>query len=184
MPRKRAFVVGTLMVSLGVLIAIASYRMAVRESRLSKTAKNPKALAGSLPEKTTAESRDLSEGPKWGHLRGRFVFVGKPPEPKRLVAAKGTPTCEEALYDESLIVGSDGGLANVFVWLVTEDLARPLAVHPSYEKNAGGKVEFKFQHCRLFPHAHLLWTTQTLLEDNQDKISHDPKLGLWSNAPS
>ena len=154
---------GLLLVTAGVFIGFVCFRWIVRGTLSDNVAPPANELQGdspSLAQKSNAIKPGLppaavhpsgAQGPgttssahdvhnmQWGHLRGRFVFVGKAPERKRIVAAKGTPTCDTPLYDESLTIGQDGGLANVFVWLVTDDLIHELPVHPSYAKDAKEK---------------------------------------------
>lgn len=82
-----------------------------------------------------AEEAAASTGTGWGTLTGRFVFVGTPGEPKALVVDKDTAVCTaegRKLFDQSLQVGSDGGLANVVVFArkVTRVKDRPVPEKP------------------------------------------------------
>ena len=78
-----------------------------------------------------AGGRDLprrpSSGPReaeWGDLVGRFVYDGKPPERKKLKVDKDLECCGKFdIRDESLMVGPDGGLANVYVYLRSAKVA-------------------------------------------------------------
>src|SRR5262245_38890784 len=56
-----------------------------------------------------------STGTGWATLKGRFKFDGSPPAPGRLVADKDTEVCGRggSIPDNSLLVASDGGIANV-----------------------------------------------------------------------
>ena len=81
------------------------------------------------------------EAALWGDLKGRFVYDGKPPERKRLKVDKDVTCCGKFdIRDESLMVGRDGGLANVFVYLRTRRvavIARSLSKQAANEVTAG-----------------------------------------------
>ena len=66
---------------------------------------------------------------QWGDLVGRFVYDGKAPERKRLKVDKDVEFCGKFdIRDESLMVGPDGSLANVFVYLRTPKV--PISPEP------------------------------------------------------
>ena len=50
-----------------------------------------------------------------GHARGTFKYVGTPPTPGKLNVDKDTEVCGKGMgmLDNSLVVGSDGGIANI-----------------------------------------------------------------------
>jgi hypothetical protein len=55
----------------------------------------------------------------WGHLRGRFVFDGKPPVRKPVLITADKEFCgNKNLLEEEVVVKPDSkGLANVAVWI-------------------------------------------------------------------
>ena len=58
---------------------------------------------------------------EWADLTGRFVVEGTPPEPEKLKVDKDVECCGKFdVRDESLLVGKDGGLENVYVYLRTK----------------------------------------------------------------
>ena len=83
--------------------------------------------------------------------------------------------------DESIVVGSDGGLANVIVYLYLGRGKKVSAVHPDYEKTAGDKVVLSNENCRFEPHIVLLRTSQTLEIKNADGFGHNTKLDGFNN---
>ena len=57
-----------------------------------------------------------------GTMKGRFLYDGKPPKPEPLDTSR-EPLCKQFnLVDESLVVGADGGLKNVLVFVVSKDV--------------------------------------------------------------
>jgi hypothetical protein len=103
----------------------------------------------------------VASAQEWGTLKGKFVFDGKPPVPKAINVTK-EPACEaHKLVDESVVVGDDGGLANVVVYLYLGRGKKVSAVHPDYEKTANDKVVLSNENCRFEPHVALLRTSRT-----------------------
>jgi hypothetical protein len=88
---------------------------------------------------------------RWGDLKGRFVYDGTPPAPKTvdLKGQRDAAYFEKAdIQDESLLVAKDGGLASVFVYVLSADVA----VHPDYEKTANAEVTCTLKDGRFEPH--------------------------------
>ncbi len=74
--------------------------------------------AGLAGGRLSAPAIVRAEAANWGDLTGRFVYDGKPPERKKLKVDKDLECCGKFdIRDESLMVGPDGGLANVYVYL-------------------------------------------------------------------
>ena len=131
-----------------------------------------------------AEEETESEGAEaaatgWSTLSGRFVFDGPKPTPVKLNANKDTEACgKHPLFDESIVVGQDGGLANTVVFLRT---AKP-DVHPDYEATANEQMVLDNRDCRFEPHVLLLRTTQTLLVKNSDPVGHNSNFQSPANG--
>jgi hypothetical protein len=118
---------------------------------------------------------------EWGTIKGKFVYDGAPPEPTKLTVTKDVEVCaKHPLVDESLVVGKDGGLANVVVY-IRVPTGESLEVHPDYEASAKGKVEVDNLHCRFTPHIATLRTSQTLVLKNSDSVGHNSKLDCFVN---
>lgn len=130
---------------------------------------------------TGSNAEDGKPDVRWGSLRGRFLYAGLPPQPRRLeLRAIGDAKAAQAefrpadpfylkqeLYDESLLVDDDRGIANVVVWVRT----KPLPIHPDDEQAAGAKVTIEVKDGRLVPHVVAMRSSQTLEVRNADPLS-------------
>ena len=122
------------------------------------------------------------EAALWGDLKGRFVYDGKPPERKRLKVDKDVTCCGKFdIRDESLMVGRDGGLANVFVCLRT----RRVAVCPELEKQAANEVLLDNRDCIFQPHCTTIWLgKQEYHIVNSDPIAQSVAFSPPGDAPA
>jgi hypothetical protein len=114
-------------------------------------------------------SQTTPEDGEWGHLRGRFSYDGEPPARKQIKITKDEGLRKEPLFDESLVVGEDHGLANVVVYVTSKDVP----VHPDYAATAENDVQLEARELRLEPHIQLIRLSQTLRLQNFDRCSHD-----------
>jgi hypothetical protein len=113
---------------------------------------------------------------QWGTILGRVVYDGKPPVLKNLLVNKDViPGKEPKVPDESLVVGKNGGLANVFVFL----RSKPSQIHPGYTKSEPKKVLFEAKDYRFVPHALGLWTHDILDYQNREPFG----MNLNDNSP-
>ncbi len=98
----------------------------------------------------------------WGDLKLKFVLDGNAPALKPLAADKDAAVCgKKPIPDETLVVGANGELANVLVYLVPEKGAK-LEIHADYEKDKNAKVVLDNKGCQFFPHIATLRTGQVL----------------------
>ncbi len=121
----------------------------------------------------------------WGTLTGKFVLDGDAPKAVEVVPTKDPAFCgKHKIFDESLVVGKDGGIKHVVVSLYvkagTADKEKP-KVHPSYDAAAEGMVELANKGCVFVPHVVLLRTTQKLLLTNPDAVAHNTKIDCFKN---
>lgn len=124
-------------------------------------------------------SISVASAADWGTIKGRLVFKGTPPTPAKIKVDKDVAVCgKHPLVDESLVVGKDGGLANVFIY----SRAKDLAVHPDYKETAEDNVELDNKFCRYAPHCAVLRTSQTLLLKNTDAVAHNVKGDPFKNG--
>jgi len=109
----------------------------------------------------------------WGNLKGKFVFDGKVPEAIKL-NANNPPFCaQHGLVDEALVVGKEGGLANVLVYVRT----KKVNVHPDFAASEEDTVRLDNKNCRFEPHILTIRLTQTLELHNSDPgFSHNSNL--------
>ncbi len=113
----------------------------------------------------------------WGSLKGRFVYDGKAPAPQPITPTKDQQVCGKVkLVDESLLVGDNGGLQNVVVYIFLGPGDKPPAVHPALAQNAQQPVVFDNANCRFEPHVALVQTGQQLILANSDPVAHNTKL--------
>jgi hypothetical protein len=121
-----------------------------------------------------------AHGAQWGTLYGRIVYDGVAPEPQAFVVDKDKEACgQNPVVNESLLVAPDGGVMNALVFLRTEKVD----VAPGYEKTAKDDVVVECKECRFEPHLALLRTSQTLVIQNSDPVTHNTKAGPLKNRP-
>lgn len=121
---------------------------------------------------------------QWGDLKMKFVFDGTPPAAKPISVDKDPQFCGKfGLVDEELIVNkSNGGIANVIVYMYTSTGPKP-AIHPDYSESADAKVILDNAKCRFEPRVAILRTTQTLVLKNSDMVGHNTNYATFSNPP-
>ena len=127
---------------------------------------------------------------EYGHLRGRFVYDGEPPEPKpiKIVGFEKEGLEKLKLVDESLVVNDEShGLANVVVYLHVATGEAPPAMHPSYriatDAPEGERMKtLRSIDTRFVPHVLLLRTDEILLTTTGDmRRSYNAKLDFPNN---
>src|SRR5262245_55016004 len=61
-----------------------------------------------------------AQAAEWGTLTGRFVIDGEAPKPTKINADKDVEVCgKHDLFNEGAVVGKDGGVQNVVIYLNT-----------------------------------------------------------------
>lgn len=123
-----------------------------------------------------ASSAHAEDSPGYGHVTGRFLYDGEPPEPKVFVRkgdplAKDAPCCaKQTIYDESLVVDRKSkGIANIFVYL-----RKALETHPDLKATPQSDVMTAFDGCRMVPHALFARTKQNIRWRAKDACLHNP----------
>lgn len=113
----------------------------------------------------------------WGTLKGRLVFDGDPGKPDAVNVNKDVEYCgKHNLVDETVTVGENGGLTNVFIYLYVKK-GKSVDVHPDLEKPGDEKIILDNKGCRFEPHALIVRTGETLEIRNSD-----PGIGHNTNA--
>ena len=110
-----------------------------------------------------------------GTLTGRIRFDGPAPNEKILVQLKsltkdkGGDVCAAtaAITDDSLVVGDDGGVANVFIYIDKPPAGAVIPDPPSEP------VLFDQKGCVFTPHALVVQTNQTVLIKSADALAHN-----------
>ena len=114
---------------------------------------------------------------EWGTLKGRIVIDGKAPTMKPIDNSKDAVCAAIKLTEERVVVGKDGGLQNVVVFVRSKNVD----VHTDYKKLADEKVVLDNKDCRFDPHVVGLWTEQTLVLKNSDPTAHNSKVEGFAN---
>jgi plastocyanin len=126
------------------------------------------ALAAAL----VLSSAHFAHAEDWGNLKGRFIYDGAAPAPKALTIDKDQQVCgNKGLVDESLLVGPNGGLANVAIWIKSK-----VKAHPDYDKTADATVVLDNKGCRFEPHVAAVRVGQTLQIKNSDPVAHNTNI--------
>ena len=118
-------------------------------------------------------SLSAARGDEFGSLKGQIKYVGQPkPAAPINVGPKGVGCGNNPLFDESLVIGKNGEVANVVVWLKNKPGVK-LAVDPAVEKALPIEVKLDNKGCRFAPHIVAVNTNQTLNVTNSDAVGHN-----------
>ncbi len=138
------------------------------------------AVAGASVWSAPAVVHALEEG--WGDLVGRLVHDGPAPEREKLKVDKDVDCCGKYdIRDEGVMVGPNGGLANVFVY-VRSKVAK---IHPEAEKAAGPRVTLDNRDCIFIPHCMTIWyPKQEFYVVNSDPIAQNVAFSPLGDKPA
>jgi len=119
---------------------------------------------------------------EWGDLVGRFEFDGAAPERKKLKVDTDVECCgRHDIRDESLMVGDDRGLANVYVYVRT----RGVEISPELEEAAEPQVLLDNSDCIFIPHCLKIWCTkQELYTINTQPIADNVAFSPLGDVPA
>ena len=108
---------------------------------------------------------------KWGHIKGRFVYDGKPPVLARInLGGKDVHAAPRPLYDNTLVVNRQNrGVANVVVYVRT----RGVPVYDDVEKLKETPIEAVQQNLRISPHVMGVLVGQEVIFQNLDGVAHN-----------
>jgi hypothetical protein len=139
-----------------------------------------KQLSEGAAEASAGAGAAEATGTGWGTLRGTFKFVGTPPKPGQLKADKDTEVCGKggSIPDNSLLVASDGGIANIAIY------ARAKRVHESAAPvKDGPEVVFDQKNCMFLTHVMAIQLGNKLDIKNSDPIGHNTKIDPGKGLP-
>lgn len=109
----------------------------------------------------------------YGTFTGRIVLDGAPPNLGPLVSSvpeKDRVSClPENIPNEKLVVGADGGIRDVFIFMQRV----PGGVDSQYLAVPEEPVRFDQKSCTFLPHALVVRTDQTVLVLNSDAMAHN-----------
>jgi hypothetical protein len=119
----------------------------------------------------------------WGNLSGTFKVDGTPPAPEKIPITTDAAVCGKfGLVNESVVVGSGGGLANVVIYIRPKGTQK-IPISPEYGEPAAKKMEIDNKNCRFEPHVIAIRTQQALVIGNPDPMGHNSKGSPQSNPP-
>jgi hypothetical protein len=123
-----------------------------------------------------------AESDQWGDLIGRFVYDGTAPEREKLKVEKELECCGKFdIRDESLMVGDDGGLANVYIYV----RSKGVTICPELEKAAPEKVVLDNRDCIFVPHCMKIWyPKQTFEIINSDPVGQNVAFSPVADTPA
>lgn len=100
-----------------------------------------------------------------GAIVGTIKYTGAPPKPAPIEVSKDREVCgEHPLYDQSLVVGADRGIANAVVSLPGIEKGKPLQLKPATFDQKG---------CEYIPHVAAFLAGDTIDIENSDNILHN-----------
>jgi len=118
----------------------------------------------------------------WGDLAGRFLVEGTPPERAKLKVDKDVDCCGKFdIRDESLMVGPDGGLANVYVYV----RSRRVEICTELETDVKPHVLLDNRDCIFMPHCLWIWyPKQELSIVNSDPVAQNVAFSPLGDTPA
>jgi hypothetical protein len=137
--------------------------------------KNLLVVGGIVVVLTTASGSSAAE---WGSLKGRFVVEGQPPSVQPLAVTKDEFCIDAKPHNEALVVGENGALANVVVFLRIPRRGK-VDIHPDYEAQLSEPVELDNKQCHFVPHVALVRKGQPLLIKNSDPVGHNTNIAIF-----
>ena len=114
---------------------------------------------------------------EWGTVKGAVTWGGKGEAPKaKINVDKDQAHClsRGEIPNEEFVVGKDGGVKNVFVWLIDPaDPKKKLPIHPSLKEIKDKEATMDQPCCKFEPHALTLREGQVLVGKNSSPIAHN-----------
>lgn len=122
-----------------------------------------------------------AHGADWGTVKGKFVYKGAAKNDPITVTKDPEYCGKHNPVDETIMLGDDGALQNVFVYLYVER-GKKAAIHPDYKPSAEPRV-LDNHFCRFEPHALTVWTEEEFEVRNNDQgLGHNTNFHLPANG--
>jgi hypothetical protein len=120
--------------------------------------------------------------PKWGDLTGRLVYDGKAPERAKLKVDKDLQCCGKFdIRDESLMVGQQGGLQNVYVYVRSPKID----ICPELAEQVDKHVVLDNRDCIFQPHCLAIWyDKQEFFTVNSDPVAQNIAFSPLGDVPA
>jgi hypothetical protein len=143
-----------------------------------------KLLAGAGDAAPAEAAASEATGTGWGTLRGSFKFVGTPPAPIKLNVDKDLSVCGKGsgILDNSLLVASDGGIANIVLYARNAKRVNESA-QPLPADNAATPVEFDQKGCMFLTHVVAIQVGRKMEVKNSDPLGHNTKIDPAKGLP-
>jgi hypothetical protein len=116
----------------------------------------------------------------WGTVKGQVTWGGKDlPKADKIDTSKEAKCAKCAVTDETFVVGKNGGVRYVFVWLQKgEKFADKLPIHPDLKEIKVKEVVMDQPCCKFEPRALAIREGQKLIGKNSSAdIAHNMKWG-------
>ncbi len=120
-----------------------------------------------------------SNAADWGSIKGRIVVDGTPAKPAPLVVTKDQFCIDKMPVNNSIVVGKDNALENVFVYLRVP-AGQKIDINPEYASKEAEPVTLDNNGCEFHPHAVLARIGQTLDIKNSDPVGHNTNVNVLS----
>jgi plastocyanin len=121
------------------------------------------------------------EAAGWGSLKGKLVVDGAAPKVAPIDASKDAYCVSAKPVDESVMVGKDGALGDVVVFLRVAT-GKTVEVNPDYAASKDQTVTLDNKGCSFQPHIALVRTGQPFVIKNSDKTGHNTNATLQKNG--
>ena len=119
-------------------------------------------------------------------LKGKFVFDGDPPKrveltcgPQGQINKDVATCCQVKHFDDSLVVGKNGGIANIVVYVRTRNVKVPPDIAAAHK----GPVLLDNKNCKFEPRVVGLMKGQKLVIGNSDNVGHNSNIAAQSFNP-
>jgi plastocyanin len=117
----------------------------------------------------------------WGSIKGKFVVDGAAPKAPAIDASKDAFCVSAHPTDESVMVGKDGALGDVVVFLRVA-AGKTVEVHPDYAAAKDQTVTLDNKGCSFRPHIALVRTGQPFVVKNSDQTGHNTNATMQKNG--
>ena len=122
----------------------------------------------------------------WATLRGKFTLTGNPPAPTPLAITSDHAVCMpggQPVFANDLVVGPNGGLKNVVVYLFTKyPDGDPAWEHPDVVAARANPPPFDQKQCVFLTHMMTMRAGTTLQVLNSDPVGHNTNFGGGGGA--
>ena len=151
-------------------------------ANMNRVAEIRSGLVGAGGESSDADAGDAGPQPTgWATLKGTFKVEGAAPEMAMLPVNKDTEVCKP-VPDEAVVVGPDGGLKNVVIYLTTKISDEEPWCHPSAKPGKTDPVEFDQKECVFLSHVLAMQVSQPMVILNSDSVGHNTNMTPKSNS--